>query len=342
MNSIIQEDIDQIIKQIDLKPLKGKNILLTGSNGLLGRYIAMIVSLLNKKYDYKTKLYCLSRHPPNNDIASLANNDNNIIPQSVDLSKSFVFTKKVDFILHAACYAQPQKFIENKYETIELNVNTTHSLLNIAKKNNARFLFFSSAEVYGDIPKDQIPVSEKYNGSVDTTQVRSIYAESKRLGETICSMYRRDEDVTAVVVRLSHVYGPGISTIDKRVMGEFIRKAFEDNVIILKDQGTAIKTWGYIADIIPMILNVLIYGTECIYNVGGIDTMNIKELAEEIGRQTDATVVAPRLEGEKNQITLDPQFVKLDISKYSKEFGQTKFTAFSEGIRRTIEWNRNH
>ena len=170
--------------------------------------------------------------------------------------------------------------------------------------------------------------------------MRSIYGESKRLGETICSIYRRDERVTALVARISHAYGPGISTVDKRVLGEFIHKAFKDKKIKLQDQGTAIKTWGYIGDIVTMILNILIYGTGSIYNVGGIDSVSIKDLAEEIGRQTGSQVVIPKTNKKHQYIATDPQIVKLDLTKYCMEFGRPKFTKFPEGIRRTLEWNR--
>ena len=62
MSSIIQKDIEQIINTVNLKPLKGKRILFTGANGLFGRYITKVVSMLNQEYDYNTKLYCLSLH----------------------------------------------------------------------------------------------------------------------------------------------------------------------------------------------------------------------------------------------------------------------------------------
>jgi dTDP-glucose 4,6-dehydratase/UDP-glucuronate decarboxylase len=340
MNSIIQKDIEQIIDTVNLMPLKGKRILFTGSNGLFGRYISLLVFILNQKYNYNTKLYCLSLHEPNQDIREAARIDKNIIPRSVDLSKSFQFGEKVDYIFHAACYAQPQKFIENKSETIDLNVNTTRILLEIAKKNKARFLFFSSAEVYGEIPKKMIPVPETYAGTNLTYGVRSIYGESKRLGEAICAMYRQDKKVRAYVARISHVYGPGIASGDKRVLGEFIKKSFEEKKIILKDQGSALKTWGYISDIIIMILNIIIYGTDLIYNVGGVDAVTIKGLAEEVGRQMGSKVIIPKFSKKLPHISTDPQFVKLDITKYTREFGKTNFISFSEGISRTLEWNR--
>lgn len=340
MNSIIHNDVTQIIRRVNLKPLKGKRILFTGANGLFGRYVASVISTLNQKHNYNTKLYCLSLHKPNQDIRELADIDKNIIPQAVDLSKPFKFNQKVDYIFHAACYAQPQKFIENKFETIALNVNATHRLLEIAKKSKARFLFFSSAEVYGDIPKDVVPVPETYNGSIATSGVRSIYGESKRLGETICSVYRRDENVEVFVARISHVYGPGVGVTDKRVLGEFIRASFEKKIITLKDLGTAVKTWGYVSDIVRMIFNIILHGSELIYNVGGVDTVSIKELANEVCRQTDSKIVIPKLKEKKQHIATDPQIVKLDVTKYSKEFGRPKFIKFAEGIRRTLEWNR--
>ena len=202
-------------------------------------------------------------------------------------------------------------------------------------------MFFSSAETYGDIPVGLVPVPETYNGNISTSGIRSIYGESKRLGETICSMFRRDEGVEAYVVRISHVYGPGISTKDKRVLGEFIKRALEDKKITLMDSGAAVKTWGYIADVVAMLLNIILYGKDLVYNIGGVDSVSIKELAEEVGRQTGAEVVIPKSNVDKQHIATDPQIVKLDLSKYSKEFGRSNFTEFSEGIGRTLAWNKN-
>ena len=64
-----------------------------------------------------------------------------IIPQAVDLSKKFTFNKKVDYIFHAACYAQPQKFITNKFETI----NETGSKL-VVDGDGVSYKFFISKD----------------------------------------------------------------------------------------------------------------------------------------------------------------------------------------------------
>ena len=339
MNKIIEQDCLNILKQIDISPFKNSSILLTGSNGLLGQYIVHLIYLANKNLDLNCKLYCISLHEPNKNI-NLLLDDHKIIPLQRDLSKPFSFSYKCNYIFHAAGYAQPSKFIQNPFSTIRLNVAATERLLNLAKENKAKFLFFSSAEVYGEIPKELIPVPEIYNGNCPTTSIRAIYGESKRLGETICSIYRREYNIQAYIARISHVYGPGISINDERVLGNFIRKALKEKKIELLDQGKSIKTFGYVADTIKMLMLIISKGKDMIYNVGGIDSVSIQELAEKVGKYCRVPVILPKEKSKLKHIGNDPPVVKLDLSKFKKEFGSFSFTPFSVGLTRTIEWNK--
>lgn len=339
MNKIIKDDCLNILKNVDLNPLKNSSILLTGSNGLLGQYLVHVIYLANKNNKLNCKIYCASLHGPNRSIKRLLT-DKKIIPIQIDLSKPFTISHKINYIFHAACYAQPSKFIRDPFSTVRLNVDATERLLELAKKNKARFLFFSSGEVYGEIPKELIPVPETYNGNCPTTSVRAIYGESKRLGETICSIYRRNYNVKAYIARISHVYGPGISIKDERVLGDFIRKALVEKKIKLLDEGKAIKTFGYIADVIRMIILIILKGKDMIYNVGGIDSVSIRELAEEVGRYCHVPVIVPKKKSKLKHIGNDTTFVKLDLSKFKKEFNSFSFTPFSVGIAKNIQWNK--
>jgi len=56
-----------------------------------------------------------------------------------------------------------------------------------AKVDN--FIYFSSSEVYGQIPDSENPINENQFGYLDPAKVRSCYGESKRMGETICVSY---------------------------------------------------------------------------------------------------------------------------------------------------------
>ncbi len=339
-NRIILEDCEFITKKINLETLKGKKILLTGSNGLFGRYFSYLVYYLNKERKFNCTLYCISLHGPNKDIRRLQRLDKCIIPIKKDLSKAFTWEHSVDYILHAAGYGQPKKFIEHSLETIKLNVNATWQLLEIAKKNSAIFLFFSSAEVYGNIPQSMIPVPETYNGNSSTTGVRAIYAESKRLGETVCSIFRRDFNFPVYIARISHTYGPGISKHDTRVLGDILRKAMDKKIIDLLDDGSSIKTFGYIADMVLMLTTIFLHGKDMIYNVGGTDTVSIYELATKVGAFFKAPVVLPTEKQTIRHIGNDPAIVKLNLTKYRREFGAISFTSFNKGLQRMLDWNK--
>jgi len=339
INHIIARDCKKILEGIDTGLLKGTSILLTGANGLLGSYIAHTIYFANKFYNTNCRLYCVSLHGPNRELKCLSD-DKNITFIQADLSEPFEFKEKVDFIFHAACYAQPKKFLADKFKTAYLNIGAVKTLLDLAKENKAKFMFFSSVDVYGDIPKDKLPVKESYNGDLSTLSPRAIYGESKRMGEAICAMYRADHNLKAYVVRISHLYGPGISIEDDRVLGNFIKKAFTDKKIEMLDEGASLKTFGYAADAVYMIFRIILEGKDFVYNVGGQEPFTIKGLAVEVSKNAGGIpVITPLAVSTQQHIGSDYKRVGVDISKFIDEFGAVDFVSFSEGIKRTVEWN---
>ena len=162
MSLIIEKDLLEISGNIELNKLRDKTVLITGSNGLIGTYIIKLFYLANKKQDLNIKVIGISKNEPN-ELLSTTRDDKNFAFYKKNLAKDFEFNEEVNYIIHAATYAQPAKFLENKLETIKLNTLVTEKLLNICKRNNASFLFLSSSEIYGQAEK--IPTPETYNGN---------------------------------------------------------------------------------------------------------------------------------------------------------------------------------
>lgn len=338
ISNIIKEDCLSVIDRLDLSQLKNKRILLTGSNGLLGKYLAHIIYFGNKTYGLNCKLFCVSLHGPDDKFRQIISEDIKAI--SADLTQPFDFKGKIDFIFHAACYAQPKKFLDEKLKTISLNVDALRYLLELAKHNNAKFMYFSSAGVYGEIPPEMLPAKESFCGNVNATGSRAAYAESKRLGETLCSVYRNDFGVKTYIARISHAYGPGTSINDERVMGNFIKKAFIEKKIRMLDSGNSVKAFGYVTDIIYMLLQVMLWGKELVYNIGGIHPVTIRALADEVAKNCGGVkVITPKKIAKDELVGTDYTRVRLDISRFIAEFGDFNFVTFSEGIKRTVAWN---
>ncbi len=340
MDKYIEQDCREYINRIDLSPLKGKTVLITGANGLIGTYIIYMLHLANVEKAAGINIEAVSRSTPNKALSGVFEYRYRFHSVDLNIPDSFETLQKADYIIHGATYAQPGKFLRNYLDTIHLNTLVTERLLQKARKDDAGFLFLSSSEVYGEPDCSNIPTPEEYPGLCSPVNIRAIYSEAKRMGETLCFAYKNYENVNTKIARISMTYGPGVSTNDERVLAQFIRQALSKKEIVMLDEGTKVRTFCYIADCALMLLNIMLYGTDLVYNVGGKESITIRKLAEEICAIIGSKLSVQNSEQASDEkVKVSPQHVQLDIRKVCSEFGLENFKPLSEGLRRTIEWN---
>lgn len=340
MDKIIEQDCREYLEKVDLAPLKGKTVYIAGANGLVGTYLVYLFHLANITHDAGIHIVALSRNPPCGKLRDIFENGYEFYPVNLAQTGTVDFSTKADYIIHAATYAQPGKFLKNYSDTIHLNTTATENLLQKAKKDSARFLYLSSSEIYGDPDEASIPTPEDYPGLCSPVGVRAIYSESKRMGETLCFAYKHFEEVDAKIARISMSYGPGVTLNDERVLAHFMKQALNNRRIVMLDDGSKVRTFCYIADCVLMLLNILLYSSDFVYNVGGKDRITIRNLAEEICRLTGSTLsLEPSLQLPTQEIKVSPQRVELNIQKICAEFRLPPFMPLKEGLARTIEWN---
>ena len=113
---------------------------------------------------------------------------------------------------------------------------------------------------------------------------RSCYPIAKKAGETLCSCYHKQYGVKAVVARQCHVFGPGFSDRDSRVTAELLTKAACGEDLVLRSDGSQVRSYLFEIDACCAYLTLLLRGEAGgVYNVSPAYTVSIKELAEEIG-----------------------------------------------------------
>ncbi len=340
MDKIIEQDCLEYIKRINLVPLYGKTVLITGANGLIGTYLIYMLHLTNIMEGAGIKIVGVSKNAPCQALKDIFANNYRFISEDLTKMDYKDLQIKTDYIIHGATYAQPGKFLRNYLDTIHLNTSATEKLLQKAKEDGAKLLFLSSSEIYGEPDKKNIPTLEEYPGFCSSVNIRAIYSESKRMGETLCFAYKNFEDVDVKIARISMTYGPGVKLDDERVMANFIKQALEKKKIVMLDDGSKVRTFCYIADGVLMLLNILIYGNDFVYNVGGKDSISIRKLAEEICALTGSSLsVDIQKQLPEQDIKVSPEHVELDIKRVCKEFELEYFKPFSEGLTRTIVWN---
>jgi nucleoside-diphosphate-sugar epimerase len=272
-NRIIREDLATILGQdAPWSELFGCTVLISGANGFLPAYFVetllhlnelrrgpavTVVGLVRNVEKAKTRFAGYAERP---DFRLLAGDVCD--PTNVD--------GPVDYVIHAASQASPKYFGADPVGTLKANTLGKYHLLELARRKGSKgFLFFSSAEIYGEIDPSHNPVREDYAGWVRSTDVRSCYAESKRLGETMCVSWLSQFGVPAKIVRPFHVYGPGMSLTDGRVFADFVADVVAQRDIVLHSDGSARRCFCYLADATAGFLTVLLRGCAGeAYNIG--------------------------------------------------------------------------
>lgn len=234
-----------------------------------------------------------------------------------------------DYTIFCAGYGQPQKFLQHKIETIQLNTDSVMCCFNKLKPDG-KFLYVSSSEIYSGAPS---PHKETDIGTTTPQHPRACYIEGKRCGEAICMAYK-EQGYDVKIARLALAYGPGTKKGDTRVLNQFIEQILSTGNIRMKDDGSAVRTYGYIDDVVKQLLFVLFESKGVVYNVGGESTLSIRDLAFKIQDITGGGVIMGThpLEGA-------PEIVRSDLTKLHREMNYY-LTPIEEGLKRTIEYQK--
>ena len=309
--------------------------LVAGGAGFIGTHLCK--SLLNDNY----KVICVDNliTSSKKNIESLLNNPNFIFLEK-DIVKPFEVNEPVDFVFHLASPASPNHHSKISYhalplETMLVNTTGTFKLLEFCEKNNAKFLFASTSEVYGD-PQEH-PQKEDYRGNVSTTGPRSVYDEAKRFGETITAYFGRSRGVDVRIARIFNTYGPYMMREDKRMIIDFISQALEGKPITIFGDGTNTRSLCFIDDTVTGLTRLMFYPNtkDQIVNIGSTDEHTILEYAEMI----------KKLINSKNEIEFsedlpedDPKQRRPDISKAKKLLSWEPKVGLEEGLEKTIAY----
>ena len=238
-----------------------------------------------------------------------------------------------DRIFHLACPASPVHYQWNPVKTVKTNVMGTINMLGLAKRVRARLLHASTSEVYGDPAVH--PQREDYWGNVNPIGPRSCYDEGKRVAETLCFDYHRQNGVDIRVVRIFNTYGPRMLMNDGRVVSNFVVQALQGEDLTLYGDGQQTRSFCYVDDLVEAMIRMMGQDEETgPVNLGNPGEFTIRQLAE----------LVVELTGSKSQIVRrplpqdDPTRRRPDISRARELLGWEPTVQLREGLERTIAY----
>ncbi len=246
-----------------------------------------------------------------------------------------ILQKKYAVVINMASPASPPHYQRLAVETLEAGSIGTKNLLELAKRDNARFFQASTSEVYGD--PEVHPQTEEYKGSVNCYGPRSMYDEAKRYAEALIYVYKNTYKVDTVVARFFNTYGPRMDKNDGRVVSNFINQAIEGRDITIYGDGSQTRSFCYVDDLVEAIILLINSQEEGPINLGNPTEFTIKELAtivQEMIPSASKIVYAP-LPGD------DPTQRKPDITKAKSALGWEPKIALKTGLEKTTEYFRS-
>lgn len=286
MHRIIEEDAITIAQAgIEWEKFRGKTILVAGANGYVPQYFVHGFLMRNNMYHENIHVIALCRNENKAKERFGEYYDRNDFTLYIaDVLDEIHIKEKIDYIIDAASPAGVRISNENPILTFEANVLGCSNLLKTAKQNRAEFLFLSSVDIYGK-SEDERFVEDK-TGILEPTDVRNVYAAAKRAAENLCVCYSQ-EGVVSKIVRPSQIMGCGIALNDGRLHIDFISQILEKGKIILKGDGTPVRSFIYITDAVKGMLHVMTEGKNGeAYNIctesGEASVLELAEMMVEI------------------------------------------------------------
>lgn len=311
-------------------------IIVTGGAGFLGSHLS------EKLIEDGQEVICIDNllTGSEDNIAHLKNNPNFKFINA-DVTAKLPDELEADQIYHLASPASPNQDYPKGYqalsfETMLVNTTGTWNLCQWAAIKNAKLLFASTSEIYGD-PKEH-PQKESYRGNVSTTGPRAVYDESKRFGETIVSDFVRKKDLHGVIVRIFNTYGPGMAD-DGRVVTKFIKAALEGRSFPVFGDGKQSRSFCFVDDLIDGLIAAMEKGKKGeVYNLGNSDESTVGELAEKIKELTNSNYELEFMPLPED----DPLQRCPDITKAKKELDWEPKIGLIEGLKMYIDYLKSH
>lgn len=340
MNKLYEEDLENVTNSININALQNKTLFITGANGLIGRFIVDLLMFINKKFNKNITIIANSRNQEKLfKIFSSYLNNNNFKYYIGDINNKIEYDDKVDYIINCASNTHPLQYSQDPINTILTNIKGTANVLDFASNVNARVIFLSSVEIYGENINNIGRFKENEMGYIDCNSLRAGYNESKRAGEALCQAYKESKNVDVVLTRLPRIFGSTVKPDDSKVMSQFINKAINNEDIILKSEGTQFFSYLYVADAVSGILTILLNGKKGeVYNLGNKDAeIHLSDLAKIIAESVDKKVIFDIPSEVEKKGFSKASDARLDYSKIEMELNWKPQYSIENAINRTIK-----
>ena len=314
--------------------IEDKTIFITGGAGFIGSALAGRLVDLNRVVIFDN----LSRNSLKDRLFKDHPNLRLVKGNVLDLEKLCRAMQNADIVVHCAAIAGIDTVIKSPVTTMRVNMVGSANVLEAASRLSRcdRVVCFSTSEVFGQQAFRSSETDNAVMGKVG--EARWTYAVSKLAAEHLAIAYYQEKWLSTTVLRPFNVYGPG--QVGEGALSIFIQRALKNETLEIHGDGTQIRAWCYVDDMIDGALLAMAHPKAVgeSFNIG-----NQKAVVTIYGLAN--TVV--RVLGSQSPIVFtskDYIDVELRVPSVRKARELLNFEAkidMEEGIRRTADYYRS-
>jgi nucleoside-diphosphate-sugar epimerase len=280
---IIDASLASVLGRLQREPLAGKNIFMTGGTGFFGLWLLSAIALLNEQ-GAGIRVTLLSRRP----AAFLEahprwRNAPWMTPCAGNVRDFNEPHARFDMVIHAATETSAAAHADHARMFEDIAAGSSRVLDFADAAGATRILLVSSGAVYGAFASDVECVAETAGLPEPTHLPEHAYAEGKRQMESMAQSRFAQGGIEPVIARCFAFSGPGLPLDGHYAVGNFVRDALFADAIVVKGDGTAVRSYLDGADLAIWLLQLLGCGQPGqAYNVGSDAAISIRDLATRV------------------------------------------------------------
>lgn len=351
-----EQDLARIVRATGAlwAPLRGGRVLITGATGFFGVWLLESLLAVNRAQGLGLKLFAQSRDPARflTRRPHLGTGSGirwvRAAPDQLNAADLRAADETGDggleAIIHLVTEADGDAIREQPDKAAVAIVGSTRRALELARETRApRFLYTSSGAVYARPPGGGIhQPSETAALSAGVTDPAAGYAFSgglKLQAEELCRAFAREHGLGATIARCFTFVGPGMPLQGKFAMGNFLDAALRGRDLVIRGDGTPVRSYLHAVDLTVWLWTVLWRGgAGQAYNVGSEHAVSLHDAAATVRREIAPALGIEVLGQTPANSPLD--YYVPDTARAQSELGLRESIPLDEAVRRTADWFR--
>ena len=320
-------------------PFAGEKVLITGGLGFIGSTLARRLVSEGARVTLVDSL--MPEYGGNlHNIDGIQDDVSVNISDVRDVHSMRYLIQGCRFLFNLAGQTSHLDSMHDPYTDLEINCRSQLSILEACRQYNpkVRVVFASTRQIYGK--PDYVPVDEKH--LLRPVDVNGI---NKMAGEWYHILYNNVYGIPACALRLTNTYGPRMRIKDARqtFVGVWVRLILEGKPFEVWD-GQQKRDFTYVDDAVDALILAATRPEACgqVFNLGGVEpSVTLNDLAALLVRVHGSGEYANReFPEERKRIDIGDYYA--DDRRVRKAFGWQPRVDLAEGLRRTLEYYREH